>query len=81
MSSKLEKEGMYFSDPCITNVCPAGIAGICVLPDGTYLDCIRSGNAIGNYPQILREVVNWDNIRNGVFRKPFETCCKGLEYE
>lgn len=50
MASKLEKESMFFSDPCILHACPAGMNGICVLPDGTYLDCIRAGHTIGKYP-------------------------------
>lgn len=78
---RLEQEGILCPTTCVEKGCIAGILGISVLPDGTYWDCSRSQRVLGLFPQRISDVLFWDNIRRGVCRDQFETCCRWLNYE
>lgn len=49
--------------------CVAGVTGGSILPDGTYWDCSRNQEVIGNYPTELKEVFTL-----GDNKKAKETC-------
>jgi len=77
---RAEKEGIYLPKGCIEGGCIARILGLSVLPDGTYWDCSRNQKVIGKYPQPIREVLLWDNIKRHEPVNPFETCCRNLKW-
>lgn len=77
---RAEKEGIYLPEGCIERGCIARVLGLSVLPDGTYWDCSRNQKVIGKYPQQIKEVLLWDNIKEHKPVNPFETCCKYIEW-
>lgn len=80
VEKRTEKEGIYLPEGCIEGGCIARILGLSVLPDGTYWDCSRNQKVIGKYPQPIKEVLLWDNIKKHEPVNPFETCCRNLKW-
>ena len=80
VENRTEKAGIYLPEGCIEGGCIARILGLSVLPDGTYWDCSRNQKIIGKYPQPIREILLWDNIKKQMPVNPFETCCRNLEW-
>ena len=80
VEKRAEKEGIYLPDSCIEGGCIARILGLSILPDGTYWDCSRHQKVIGKYPQPIKEILLWDNIKEHKPVNPFETCCKYLRW-
>lgn len=80
VQKRAEKEGIYLPEGCIEGGCIARILGLSVLTDGTYWDCSRNQKVIGRYPQPIREVLLWDNIKEHKPVNPFETCCRNLKW-
>ena len=80
VEKRTEKEGIYVPEVCIESGCIARILGLSVLPDGTYWDCSRNQNVIGKYPQPIKDVLLWGNIKEHKPVNPFETCCKYLRW-
>ncbi|MEA1945008.1 MAG: hypothetical protein U9N07_06740 [Euryarchaeota archaeon] len=80
VEKRTEKEGMYLPEGCIKGGCIARIIGLSVLTDGTYWDCSRNQKVIGRYPQPIREVLLWENIKEHKPVNPFETCCRNLKW-
>ncbi|HDS45130.1 MAG TPA: radical SAM protein [Methanomicrobia archaeon] len=78
VSKRTERKGIYLPEGCIEGGCIARILGLSVLPNGTYWDCSRHQNVIGKYPQPIKGVLLWDNIKEHKPVNPFETCCKYL---
>ncbi len=64
VEKRAEKEGIYLPEGCIEGGCIARILGLSVLSDGTYWDCSRNQKVIGKYPQPIKEVLLWDNIKS-----------------
>lgn len=80
VKKRAEKEGIYLPEGCIEGGCIARILGLSVLPDGTYWDCSRNQKVMGKYPQPIKEVLLWDNIKKQTPVNPFETCCRNLTW-
>ena len=80
LEKRAEKEGIHIPSSCIEGGCIARILGLSVLPDGTYWDCSRNQKVIGRYPQPIREVLLWDEIKQHKSINPFETCCRHLKW-
>ena len=80
VKKRVEKEGIYLPEGCIEGGCIARILGLSVISDGTYWDCSRNQKVIGEYPQPIREVLLWDNIKRQMPVNPFETCCRNLTW-
>ena len=80
VAKRMEKKGICLPEGCIEGGCIARILGLSVLTDGTYWDCSRNEKVIGKYPQPIREVLLWDNIKKHEPVNPFETCCRNLKW-
>lgn len=80
VAKRMEKGGICLPEGCIEGGCIARILGLSVLTDGTYWDCSRNEKVIGKYPQPIKEVLLWDNIKEGKPVNPFETCCRNLKW-
>ena len=57
----VDDRGFYYTKRlCYLNGCSAGLTGLGVLPDGTYLDCPRHYKKIGQYPDRIENVLQPD---------------------
>jgi hypothetical protein len=65
---------------CVETECVAGICGMAVTPDLYYWDCPRHQEIIGRYPQPIKEVLMWDNIKRHKPVNLLETCCRNLKW-
>ncbi len=80
LEKRAKEEGIHIPSSCIEGGCIARILGLSILPDGTYWNCSRNQKVIGRYPQPIREVLLWDNIKKHKPVNPFDTCCKNLKW-
>jgi MoaA/NifB/PqqE/SkfB family radical SAM enzyme len=81
VSRKLKKLHILMPDTCLKTGCIAGILGISILPDGTIWDCSRHQQILGKFPQKIRDVLFWNEIRDKTSRDQFQTCCRRSSHE
>lgn len=70
--------GKYYPQPehCYIKGCVGGLLGLSVTADGSYWNCSRSQRIIGQYPQLISEVLDWEKINSGIHNNPTKECMR-----